>query len=180
MWLKRFLTALIFIVTVVLQTTFFQTISINNVSPNVFIIVIVSISALRGRFEGAVYAVLFGLAQDIFYGNVIGYYVLIYTLIAIVTSFLYRNFYPNSLVIPLTVIGSANLVYNSYVFLTSFLLRGSIDISYYFVHIYLPEITYTIVVSILLYRLLFVYSQFLDEYEHDYRKGEDDLSERHI
>lgn len=180
MWLKRVLTAIIFIATVVLQTTLFQAIAINNVSPNVFIIIIVSISALRSRSEGAVYGVLFGLAQDIFYGSVVGYYVLIYVLIAIVAGFLYRNYYPNSIVIPLTVIGVSDLVYNLYVFLTTYVLRGSIDVGYYLVHIYLPELTYTVVLSIVLYRFLFMYSRFLDNYEHDYRKGEDDLSERHI
>lgn len=175
--LKNFTRLGIIIVIAVLQTTFFQFININNVSPNLFIITIVSISVLQGRKEGIIYAVAFGLIQDILFGALVGYFVLIYLLAAGVSGYLYRNFYAESVVIPLTAIGLSSLGYNLIIYFTTYLLRGRIDVFYYLFVIILPELTYTVVIAVILYRLYIMYSHFIDEYEKEKRKGDDDLYE---
>lgn len=177
---KNFSRLLIIIVITVLQTTFFQFINFNNVSPNLFIITIVSISILQGRNEGIIYSVAFGLIQDILFGSLVGYFVLIYLLAAGVTGYLYRNFYAESVVIPLTAIGASSLGYNLIIYFTTYLLRGRIDVFYYLFAIIIPELTYTVVVAIVFYRLFIVYSHLINEYEKEKRKGDDDLYERNL
>jgi len=178
--LKNFTRLMIIIIITVLQTTIFQLININNVNPNLFIITIVSISVLRGRNEGIIYAVSFGLIQDILFGSLVGYFVLIYLLVAGVTGYLYRNFYAESVVIPLIAIGASSLGYNLIIYFTTYLLRGKIDILYYLFVIILPELTYTVVIAIVLYRLYIIYSHFIDDYEKDKRKGDNDLYEGNL
>lgn len=176
--LKKTMTLIIIITMVVLQTTFFQFVSINNVSPNLFIITIVSIAALQGRNEGLVYAVIFGFIQDVFYGSVVGFYTLIYSVIAFFSGYLYENYDGESVVIPLSIIGLADFAYNFIVFFFTYLLRGRLDFVYYIFQLILPEITYTIVVAILLYRIYIVYVRFITHYEKTKRKGKEELDDR--
>ncbi len=176
---KNLLRFAIIVVITVLQTTFFQGISINNVSPNLFIITIVSISALQGRQEGIIFGVAFGLIQDILFGPLVGFNVLIYLLIASVSGYLHMNYYAESVVIPLTAVAISDLVHNLIIYILTYLMRGRIDFLYYFGIIILPEITYTVVVAVLLYRLYIIYSRFISDYDKDKRKGDDELYNGH-
>ena len=176
--LKNSTRVFIIILMSVLQSTLFQYLSINNVSPNLFVITIVSISSLRGRKEGLIYATFFGLIQDILYGNTVGFYVLIYMLIAALAGYLYQNYYTESMVIPLVAIGIGDYIYNVLVYLFTYLMRGKVDLIYYTFNLIFPEITYTLFIAVILYRILILYSQFLNEYEKEKRKGDDDFYER--
>ncbi len=177
--MKNALRALIILLVSVLSSTLFQSMAINNVSPNIIIITIVSISVLQGREEGMIFAVFFGLIQDILFFEVVGYHVIIYIIIVYFTGYLYRNFYAESVVVPLTAIGVSDLVYNIIVFLTTYMFRGSLNIFYYSYAVVLPELTYTVVVAVVLYRLYIVYSHFINEYEKEKRKGDEEIYERH-
>ncbi len=175
--LKKSLTALIIILISVFQTTLFQHLSINNTTPNLFIVTIVSLSALMGRKEGLVYAIFFGLIQDIQFGGVVGFYVLIYASIAYVAGYLYRNYYAESMVIPLILIGLSDLFYNLVIFIFTYLFRGRLDLGYYFGYIIAPEVTYTVFMGVIFYRIYIVYYNFLRNYHKQKRKGEETFNE---
>ncbi len=177
---KNFLRAIIIISISVLSTTFFQFLNINNVSPNLIIITIVSISVLQGRNEGVMFAVFLGFIQDILFGQVIGYNILIYVFIAYTTGYLYRNFYAESVVIPLVAIGVSDLVYTIIIFITSYMFRGSLNVFYYSYAVIFPEVTYTVAVAVVLYRIFIVYSHYIHEYEKEKRKGDGELYERRL
>ncbi len=170
---KYIIAFIIVIITVLLQTTLFQVLAINHVSPNLFIITLISISALRGRNEGLVFGILFGLYQDILYGEVVGFYVLIYALLAIMGSYLYENYYSESVVLPLSFIALADFLYNLYIYVFTFMFRGRLDIDYYLTRIIVPEVTYTVVIGILLYRLYIVYAAWMYRRESVYSQEGD-------
>ena len=174
---KKSLTALIIIFIIVLQTTLFQQLSINNTTPNLFIITIVSLSALMGQKEGLIYAISFGLVQDILFGGVVGFYVIIYSLIAYVSGYLYHNYYAESMVIPLIVIGLSDFFYNLIIFVFTYLFRGQLEIGYYFGFIMAPEITYTVFMGVIFYRIYISYYTLLRNLHSKKRKGEDVFNE---
>lgn len=176
--LKNLTRALIIISMIILQTTLFQYLNINNVSPNLFIVTIVSLSALQGRKEGLIYAIAFGLVQDILYGNIVGFYILIYMLIGALAGYLYQNYYTENIVIPLFAIGIGDMILNILIYVFTFLLRGKINIGYYIFKIAFPEITYTVFIAVVLYRLYMFYNHLITEYEKEKRKGDDDFYER--
>ncbi|WZL83161.1 rod shape-determining protein MreD [Vallitaleaceae bacterium 9-2] len=175
--IKKISTGLIIIFIIILQTTLFQQLSINNTTPNLFIITIVSISALMGRKDGLLYAILFGVVQDIQFGGVVGFYVLVYAIIAYVSGYLYRNYYAESMMIPLIVIGLSDLFYNLVIFIFTYLLRGRLELGYYFGFIIAPEVTYTVFIGVLFYRLYIIYFNFLRMTHTKKRKGEDAFNE---
>ena len=62
----------------VLQTTLFQALSFGGISPNILIIITVSYGFMYGKKYGMVVGFLCGILMDIFYGNVLGFYALVY------------------------------------------------------------------------------------------------------
>ena len=65
-----------------------------------------------------------------------------------------RIFYPEDIKLPLGLIVVSDLTYGLTCYILLFLLRGRFAFAYYFVHVILPEVVYTIVVTLLLYPVI--------------------------
>lgn len=63
-------------------------------------------------------------------------------------------FYPEDIKLPIILILGSDCFYGLISYVILFLLRSRFDFGYYFAHIILPEIVYTIVVTIFLYPLI--------------------------
>lgn len=63
-------------------------------------------------------------------------------------------FYPQDIKLPVALILCSDFFYGIICYVILFLLRSRFDVMYYLVHIILPEIVYTIVVTLLLYPLI--------------------------
>ena len=63
-------------------------------------------------------------------------------------------FYPQDIKLPIALILGSDFVYGIINYLILFLLRGRFEFRYYLAHIILPEIVYTIVVTLFLYPLI--------------------------
>ena len=63
-------------------------------------------------------------------------------------------FYPQDIKLPIALILASDCFYGIICYVILFRLRSRFDFGYYFVHIILPEIVYTIVVTIFLYPLV--------------------------
>lgn len=158
---------LIIWVTLVIQPTIIRGMSINQIAPNIAVITIITFGMLRGKTDGAIIGIALGLGQDIFFGSVVGFYGLIYFYIGYLSGFLYRKFYKESIMIPISVIAGADLVVNVYVFFFTFLFRGRINFGNYFIHIILPEIVYTMFIGIIIYKLYQVINDHVRRLETD-------------
>ena len=55
------------------------------------------------------------------------------------------------------------LAYSMYVYVFRFLIRGRLDLPYYFRNIMLPEIIFTVVTTLLVYRLFLSASRRLED-----------------
>lgn len=154
--------ASIIIINLILQPIIFSHLKLNGVVPNIFIITIVSFALLRGKTEGLVVGLVIGLYQDILYGSVVGFYGIIYMLIGYFTGFLYRNFYRESLLIPITVIGITDLIQNFLNYFFTFLFRGRLGFYYYARQILFPEILYTVFVGFFMYKLYYIINNYVE------------------
>lgn len=156
---------LIITVCFLLQSTLFQSLSFASISPNLLIVVTSSFGFMRGRKEGMWIGFFSGLILDIFFGSVIGFYALIYAYIGYVNGFFRKRFFPDDIKLPLILIAASDLSYNILVYLFLFFLRGRFRIGYYFLNIMLPELVYTILVTIVLYFLILKINNKLEEIE---------------
>ena len=156
---------LIIMVCFLLQSTLFQSLSFASISPNLLIVVTSSFGFMRGRKEGMWIGFFSGLILDIFFGSVIGFYALIYAYIGYVNGFFRKRFFPDDIKLPLILIAASDLSYNILVYLFLFFLRGRLRIGYYFLNIMLPELVYTILVTIVLYFIILKINNKLEETE---------------
>lgn len=145
----------IVIINIILQATIIKEISIGGISPDLLIITTVSFSLLFGRVKGSFLGLAVGLLRDIFYLNIIGFYALIYVYCGYLTGSLDNNFHKDSLVIPTIIIAICDLAKGLFVYIITYLLRGRTDIGYYFIRIIIPEVVYTTLLAVILYRFYY-------------------------
>jgi rod shape-determining protein MreD len=151
---RFFVVTLEILICFLLQTTVFQWFRLAGVTPNLLLILTVSIGFMRGRKEGLFIGFICGLLIDVYYGNLIGICALIYLVIGYLSGYANKIFAREDLSIPLLLIGVGEFIYFFLYYVLEFLLRGRLNIIYYFIHIGFPRIIYTVVVSTFMYKLL--------------------------
>jgi len=157
MVLKRFFLYFIsMILFFLLQTTVFQWFSLAGVSPNLLIILTVTVGLLEGSLPGIFCGLACGLLIDCMYGGVIGLYALFYMLAGYLAGIVQRFYSPGEEYgIPLLIIGAGDLLYSFLYYFAEFLLRSRFAFGTYLVNIIVPEAVYTLLAAVFLYKLLY-------------------------
>ncbi|MCM1184116.1 MAG: rod shape-determining protein MreD [Roseburia sp.] len=141
----------VILISFILQTTLFQSLSFGGISPNLLMIVTVSYGFMFDRKYGMVVGFICGLLMDVFYGEVLGFYALIYLYIGAANGMFHTIFFQDDIKLPLALIAVSDFIYSIICYALLFLLRGRFDFQYYLVKIILPEIVYTMFVTVFLY-----------------------------
>ena len=111
------------LISFLLQCTLLHVISIGSITPNLILILCISMGLMRGRKSGLWTGFFCGFLVDMFYGSVFGFYALIYMYIGLS------------------------------VYALQFLLRGRLGLGTYLYRIILPEIFYTVILTLIVYRV---------------------------
>lgn len=155
-------TALLILTAFLLQNNIFAAIPLVDTTPNLLLLVTISLGLLHGQVSGLLVGFFAGLMLDIFGGDVLGQYALILCLLGYGCGFFNPYFYMDSLLLPLAACAVAELLYGGYVYIFGFLLRGRFDIGYYFSRVILPETIYTMIVLVIVYRFLIFVNRRLE------------------
>ncbi|MCI8318450.1 MAG: rod shape-determining protein MreD [Lachnospiraceae bacterium] len=158
---RKMVTALLILVCILLQSTVCQMISIASIKPNLLIILIVSFGLMRGRRSGMMIGFFCGLLTDLFFESVLGFNAIIYMWVGYFSGYFYRIFYDDDIKTPLFLISVSDVAYGIVHYIFRFLLRGRIDFFYYFGRIILPEMFYTLILTIICYRVLYMINRKL-------------------
>ena len=162
---RNFAIALYIFICFVLQSTIFKSLSFGGISPNLLIIITSAFGFMYGRKYGLLVGFFCGLLYDIFYGDVLGFFAMIYMYIGFANGIFRSIFYKEDLKLPLALITASDFLYGIITYLLMFLLRSRFHLGYYFGHIIVPEVVYTIVVTIFLYPLILTTNKYLDKVE---------------
>ena len=160
--MKRKITmAVLILVCIILQSTVCQMISIASIKPNLLIILTVSFGLMRGRRTGMLTGFFCGLLTDIFFESILGFNAVIYMWVGYCSGYFYRIFYDDDIKTPLLLISVSDVAYGIIQYGFRFLLRGRIDFFYYLGRIILPEMFYTLILTIFCYRILYTINRRL-------------------
>lgn len=157
--------AILIFVAFVLQSTFIQALSLGGISPDIMMILTVSYGFIRGKKNGLITGFASGLLVDIFFGNVLGFYALIYMYIGYLNGLLHETFFKEDIKLPLVLVALSNLSYNFIIYILLFLLRSRLNPVGYFVRIILPEMIYTVFLMLLIYPLILKLNKKFDQIE---------------
>jgi rod shape-determining protein MreD len=163
--LRRIVMFVLIIIAYLLQTTLFRAVSIAGIVPNILMIITSSFGLMRGKTEGMLVGFTAGLIADIFFMDILGFYALVFMTIGYLNGFFRRIFYPEDIKLPMILIGSSELLYCFVCYIFLFLLRGRMNLGYFFVHIMLPDVVYTVLVTLLLYKGILWLNERLEAYE---------------
>ena len=117
------------IVCFLLQSTLLQKIAIGSITPNLLLILCVSMGLMRGRKSG--------LWTGFFSG---------YT---------FRIYYDDDIKVPMALTAIMDLIYNLAVYGLQFFLRGRLGIFKYLYRIIIPEIFYTVFLALIVYKIFY-------------------------
>ena len=156
------ITALIIFVNFILQTTLFPLLAIRGIFPNTALIIVTSYALLRGSKEGAIVGGFTGLLMDIFFSKMIGFYTLLYLAIGLFFGRSQKTFYRENYLLPVIFCTVSTIIYQAVLYIVGFMFRGEGNIFYFLFSILLPEIVYTAIVTILVYRILFGINEWLE------------------
>lgn len=136
------------------QSTVFHFFELSGVVPNLLLIVTMSFGLMRGRREGLLVGFFSGILIDIFFGSVLGPYAFIYMTLGYVNGFFHRIYYVEDVLLPMAMITFNDLLYNLIVYVAFFLLRNKLHFLTYFRNVILPEMIYTILITLFFYKFL--------------------------
>ena len=148
-----FYISMIFIV-YFLQTGVFAQLTLGGIVPNLFIICTVSIGMIRGKKAGCMIGFFFGILMDALFAMYFGFYALILSIIGYLAGYVQQIFYEEDMTLPIVMIGIADILYGIIIYLFSYLTRGRMDFLFYFGKIILPEMIYTLIIAVFMYRII--------------------------
>ena len=88
-----------------------------------------------------------------------------YMVIGYCNGFFSRVFYDEDIKLPLALISASELVYSLVVYIFLFMLKSDFNFWYYFNHIIMPELVYTILITLGLYQVILHTNRRLEEEE---------------
>lgn len=151
---RKIITICIIIACFLLECTVFPSLSFASITPNLLVVVTASFGFMRGKKEGMAVGFICGLLFDIMFSDLIGFYTLIYTVVGYANGFFRKIFYPDDIKLPLILIAASDFLYGNIVCLFMFIMRSRFNYFYYLKRIIIPELIYTILVTLILYSII--------------------------
>ena len=162
--------AIIILASFLLQTTVLQWIPYLDITPNILLIVTFSFGFMRGRSEGLYVGFLCGLLMDLFYGDIIGFYTLIFIYVGYINGIVSNYLVTDIVLLPMGLCLFSELFYNGYIYIFGFLLRNRLNVIQYVQTVILPETVLTMIFTIFVYGILLTVNKKLEAIE---KKGAD-------
>lgn len=150
------------IIAYVVQFCLFPFIPFLSTSPNLMLLLVFSYGFIYGSKKGMLYGMFAGLLLDLFYSGPMGIYTLVYMWLGYINGMASTYFYEDYVTMPMLLCIVNELVYNLYIYITRYLIRGKTNLLYYLMHIVAPEIIFTLLTTLLFYRLYLMYNKKID------------------
>lgn len=108
---RKVITFFIILISFLLQSTLFVKLKFGAVSPNLMLVVTSSFGFMRGRKSGIAVGAISGLLVDIFWGQLLGFHTLLYTVIGYLNGSFERLFYDEDVKLPIVLISASEFLY---------------------------------------------------------------------
>lgn len=149
----------------ILQNTIFTTLSLNGVKPNLLLIITVFFGFATSMNNGMLTGFFCGLLCDIFFNSYIGVYSFLFMLLGAFGGVMARFFYQDDVVFPYLTITLTDGLFGLTYYIIMFLLRGRFVFADYLHSVILPEVLYTLVLSLIMLPLLHKCNRFIEKLE---------------
>ena len=162
---RKVITFFIILISFLLQSTLIVKLKFGAVSPNLMLVVTSSFGFMRGRKSGIAVGAISGLLVDIFWGQLLGFHTLLYTVIGYLNGLFERLFYDEDVKLPIVLISASEFLYGICIYVFVYMLQGDFAFGTYLFSIIIPELVYTILVTLILYQVILHINRKLESEE---------------
>ena len=162
---RKLITLVIIIICFLLQSTILRKLAIGNICPNLLIIVTASFGFMRGTKSGMYVGLTCGLFIDLFWGGLLGFHMLLFVLVGYFNGSFQRLFFDDDIKLPIVLIGVSDFMYGLLTYGCLYMLQGDFAFLSHLMEIILPELVYTILVTLALYQIILHINKKLEEEE---------------
>ncbi len=162
---RKLITLVIITVCFLLQSTVMKKLAIGNICPNLLLIVTASFGFMRGTKCGMYVGLACGLFIDLFWGGLLGFHMLLFVLIGYFNGSFQRLFFDDDIKLPIGLIAVSELLYGIAIYIFSFMLQGDFSFGTHLFQVIIPELVYTILVTLVLYQIILHINQKLETEE---------------
>ena len=134
------------------QSTVLEYIEIFTIRPNLLMALMVIVALLRDPSESAAMAIGLGLCMDILMGKALGWYGLLFFLVAMPISLINEKIYRDKFVVLFTFTLTASVFIETSFFLIMFMFRGYNNLPVVFSRIIIPEAFYNSILVLPLFK----------------------------
>lgn len=151
--MRRIITlGILIIICFVLQSALFPFIEIAGATPNLLLILTVSFGLMRGRKEGMFVGFFCGFFYDLYFGFAVGPFMIVYMLIGYCNGFFHRLYLVEDVLLPIIIVTLDDFVFNFMTYIIFFVLRNRLNFGLYMKDIILPEMIYTAILTMILFK----------------------------
>ena len=136
-----------------LQSAVMPAFSMAGVVPDLLLVLVITVAYTRGRVAGMLTGLAAGLLTDVCFHDMVGLCALFYLCIGYVAGYSQKIYDERDYMLPMLMMPVGEFLYSFAYYIAYFLLRSRTEFGYYFVHLILPRMIYTVLVAAVLYPL---------------------------
>lgn len=163
--MKGLIIGLVVAVNFVLESTFFQYISVFGIKPDVALVIITTVAILQGKDMGIVTGVASGMLQDIIFGKPIGISAFSYMVAGYVVGLNSEKIFKENLIVPVIFTTAATLIKYAVTVFYLYAIQLNFSLLSYIRSTVLPEAVYNCIISVFIYKGLHIlfHKKFVQE-----------------
>lgn len=145
-----------------LQTCFFPMLKFLAAAPNLLLIITFSYGFMYGTTTGIICGLFAGLMMDTFYPGPFGLFILIYSYLGFFCGLFTEEYRSDSMILPIILCLVCDFFYNAAMILYRVLTLGFVNMEFLLKKVVLPEMFFTLLVTIAVYHVLLNTNKKLD------------------
>ena len=126
-----------------------------SAKPQLVFCIVVFIGLLAGSKSGMLLGFLGGILVDIYYGDVLGYYALMYIVAGYVCGKYCKLFFEDKIWLPMISVFSGDVIMGLIIYASRFFLRGRVYLPGYIYKVILPEAVMSAILTLIIYKLFY-------------------------
>lgn len=150
------------IIATLLQSTLAPYIKINNVHPDLVLVIVLGWTILRGLNEGVIWAVIGGLSLDLLSGGPFGLFSLAMLVVTLITSLFHGRLFGSSIILPLSLTFPLSVLFNGLALFLLNLLGRPVIWNEVFAAVLAPVAIFNTAVMLLVFPLLYMLNRWLN------------------
>lgn len=149
-----------FILALLIESSIFSFFMLEKASPDLFLVMVISLGFILGERRGAIIGLCAGLLQDVIFGSALGFFALAKMLLGYGAGLLGRELYQEQLFAPVLLVFVGTLAHEFvlYFLVSQFIGRG-MPVEWSLSRLFIPKAFYNMGLTLLIYPILFRFSR---------------------